>query len=224
MLWWKLCSVPMVLILTIIGGVESATAAEEYRYGSFRVVNNTIVGGQFKPDPAPPLVRASRYPHVIIASFGSKRLSYYRKEGAQYVGVFGRAVVTPAAETLKGRVKRGKVLKIDTRPTWCPSRGLIRDLNRRVRASSEYSEADVFRPDRGGCFSFGHPQNAMGIAKFIVAGWGPIRLHGTPGFPVNFAEVETYGCVRLLNSDMTSLLTELGTATVREGLEMIFVP
>lgn len=187
---------------------------EVMQYGRFKVVQNNngeqqILGGRFTPSLLLPLMATSL--HVIFIDYTTKELSYYQKNGmGGYSPIIGFAVVTPAADSLRFEVVRGRVTKIDTAPVWCPMHG----------ARTKYPGLPP------GCLPFGHPQNAMGAAKFEIAwanirGFEAIRLHGTNGYSGNFWEEETLGCTRLHNDAIKELITILGPQAVWEGIEVI---
>ncbi len=186
------------------------------QYGRFAVVQDEfggqqILGGRFKPSPLLPIMMATKL-HVIVIDYTTKELSYYQKNGwGSYSPIIGFAVVTPAADSLRFEVVRGRVTKIDTTPAWCPMK-----------------EARAKFPDLPpGCLPFSHPQNAMGAAKFEIAwdnvrGYEAVRLHGTNGYSSgNFWEEETLGCTRLDNHAIKELVMILGPQAVWEGIEVV---
>jgi hypothetical protein len=194
--------------------VHPTVSDDSYQYGRFRVIvspngSQRIIGGRFMPPGSPPV--ASSFPHLIAVNFSTKELQYYRGGYGGYEPIVGWAVVTPDAHTLPLAEVRGRVTRIDTRPTWCPT-----DNMRRI---------DPSLPT--GCVPFGDPRNAMGDAKFEidwnVRGWSAVRLHGTRGYPQgNFWHEETFGCVRLHNPEIRELIALLGPSAVAEGIEVVF--
>lgn len=193
---------------TTSNGVKST------QYGRFVVVQDEsggqqILGGRFKPSP---LLMMATSLHVIVIDYTTKELSYYQKNGwGGYSPIIGFAVVTPVADSLPFTVVRGRVTKIDTAPVWCPMQG----------ARAKYPGLPP------GCLPFGHPDNAMGAAKFEITwanirGFEAIRLHGTKGYSSGpFWEEETLGCTRLHNDSILELVTILGPRAVWEGIEVV---
>ncbi len=185
---------------------------ESYKYGRFTVLvspeGQEILGGVFKPKALLPM--STKSAHAIFINYVSKELSYYRLTENGYESVIGFAVVTPLSKVLKTSEVRGRVTKIDTAPTWCPTENIRRS----------YPNLPV------GCLAYGHPKNAMGDAKFEikwnVPNWDLVRLHGTEGYPKgNFWETETFGCTRLHNEAIKNLVSLLGPNAVNEGIEII---
>lgn len=186
-------------------GADNAPA---YTYGRFTVVataaGQNILGGQFMPPAAMPAVSSAH--HAIFVNYTTKELMYYR--GGQ--PTLGFAVVTPDVSYLPRSVVRGHVSGIEMYPSWCPTA--------HIRAAMPQLPA--------GCLSYTDPQNVMGIAKFLISwdvgGWDTVRLHGSGGYPAgSFWQAETYGCVNLLDPAMMQLLAAIGSAGVREGIEVI---
>lgn len=185
-----------------------------YKHGRFMVEvypdKDIIYGGVFKPEL--PMPYESMRKHVIFINYQTKELSYFRFNGSAYESVIGYAVMAPLPDFLPKNVVRGSVIRIDTKPSWCPTSNIRRRY--------------PYLPE--GCLPFGHELNAMGIAKFEirwnVPNWDAIRLHGTGGYAEgNFWDEETFGCTRLKNELMLGLLGELGDSrkAVEEGIEII---
>lgn len=192
-----------------------------YQYGRFMVEvaadgSQTIEGGVFTPVARPPLPLQEK--HTIFVDYTRKELTYYRKiEGGAVEPVVGYAVVTPSPALLPSVMVVGRVTAIDTAPTWCPTPNI-----RMV-----YPELPA------GCLPFGHPENAMGAAKFIIdwkvpktvrSAWATIRLHGASGYPSgSFWGEETFGCVRLVDAGIIELIKALGPQAIRDGLEVVLL-
>lgn len=195
-----------------VAPVAKPTTAE-YMYGMFLVKvagdRQVVEGGVFVPPPLLPL--ATKAAHTIFVNYTTKELTYYRRTSSgTYESVIGYAVVTPLPDALPQEVVRGRVRYIDLSPTWCPTPNIRRKY-------PEYSKA---------CYEFGHPKNAMGVAKFLIAwdtkGFEVVRLHGTGGYPRgNFWDEETSGCTRLENTAMLRLIELLGPNAVAEGVEVV---
>ena len=185
----------------------------QYQYGRFTVVVTTegqvVEGGVFVPSPSLPLEAMAA--HTIFINYTTKELTYYhRTSSGAYEPVIGYAVVTPLPNTLPQEVVRGRVRHIDLTPTWCPTPSIRKKY-------PEYSKS---------CYEFGHPKNAMGVAKFLIAwdtkGFDIVRLHGTGGYPRgNFWDEETSGCTRLEDSAMLRLIELLGPNAAAEGIEVV---
>jgi hypothetical protein len=196
--------------------VQPIPAISNYQYGNFTVkvteAGQQVVGGVFLPPASLPTAVTPGHRHVIYINYRSKELLYYRQDAVDFVPVIGYAVVTPDVSSLPQDVVRGRVTRIDTAPTWCPTENI-----RRARPHLP-----------AGCIPFGHSQNAMGAVKFEIAwqevrDWEYNRLHGTSGYPRgSFWEEETFGCTRLVDDAILKLVESLGGPnTVREGIEVI---
>lgn len=192
----------------------SESTVKSYQYGRFTVLvdengSQKIEGGVFTPSTTMPFV-SSRV-HALFVNYATKELSYYKRTDAgSYEPVIGYAVVTPLSQALPRDVVQGSVRHIDTAPTWCPTK----------RIRDKYTDLPP------GCLNFGHPTNAMGVAKFEVSwsvpGFELVRIHGTSGYPRgNFWDEETFGCTRLENNAMKELIDLLGPNAVKEGIEII---
>jgi hypothetical protein len=189
-----------------------------YSYGRFKVLvakdgSQQIEGGVFVPNAQPPLLLSR--PHTIFVNYTTKELSYYRQTPQGVKAVVGYAVVTPVPTSLPSVVVEGVVTQIDTAPWWCPTPNIRK----------KYPDLPK------GCLPPGHKENAMGIAKFIIdwqlpkalkAEWSTIRLHGATGYPPgDFWGEETFGCTRLVDSALKSLIKNLGPEAVREGIKIV---
>ena len=170
----------------------------------------SVPGGVFIP-ASQPIHRRLGLPHHIEISFVRKELAYYRNG----VPVLGYKVVTPRST----RLRRGRVVAIESNPQWC-----VGGTSLRQYFYENGGTADMLR---GGCLPGGHPLNPMGNYKFLMDGGfagTAIRLHGTRSYDFDYQEVETLGCVRLMNGSpgIDGLVAQLGPNAVHEGIEMVF--
>lgn len=189
---------------------------ETYPHGRFNVLvfkdgSRVIDGGVFFDLPL--LTFSAQGKHVFVINYQTKELMYYRRGDKGYDPVIGYAVVTPSADVLSQSIVRGKVTMIDTKPPWTPTAN--------IRRKHPYLPA--------GTIPYGHPDNAMGEAKFVISwqgvkGWEFKHVHGTSGYPSgNLWEESTFGCTRLENRAILKLLDLLGPKdlAVKEGIEVI---
>ena len=188
--------------------------AATLRHGRFivEVGNNAheIQGGVFTPAA---MSVSSTATHVLVSNYSTKEFSYHRRtKTGSYEPVIGYAVVTPRPEELPFAQVRGRVTRIDLKPTWCPGK----------EARKKYPKLPA------GCLPFGHVDNAMGDFKFEIAwqgvkGWDAIRIHGREGYSLDgaFWDYETLGCTGLQNDAGLALIDLLGPQAVKEGIEVI---
>ncbi len=207
-----LAAVPLAACVAPTESTRPSGGESAYRYGRFTVEvgqnGQRILGGQFAPPAAMPVASSAR--HAILVNYTTKELLYYRGGAA----TLGFAVVTPDASYLPRQIVRGRVSGIEMNPSWGPT-----DNIRRAYAAQG-------RPLPAGNLPYGHPQNPMGIAKFMinwdVGGWSAVRLHGSDGYPAgNFWNAETFGCINLLDPAMSQLLAAMGGNAIREGIEVV---
>ncbi len=195
------------------------TVVEEINYGRFKMIKysdetTTVVGGVFIPKKLPKAFfeqeKIKTFSSVLIVDYDEKTLEYYEKGKP----VVGYAVVTPDPSYLPQKEVLGVVKKIDKNPSWCPPQ------------SVREKHSDLPK----GCLPAGHQDNAMGVIKFIISwqevrGWEAVRIHGTNGYPFNFFEEETFGCVRLQNTAIKDLVKKMEKAKdknpVEEGIVVI---
>lgn len=206
----------LFLLLTFSVFSAQAEEIETYKHGRFVVEvtkeGQRIIGGQFVPNKLMPDIAAK--PHVIFIDYSTKELAYYQKDSENnYQPIIGYAVVTAEAAALPKDIVRGIVTEIDTKPTWCPTQ----------------SARDKYPSLPAGCLPFGHKDNEMGVAKFIinwfeVKGFEAVRVHGTKGYPEGkFWEEGTLGCTRLNNDAINNLISLLGPKAVEQGIEIVLL-
>lgn len=199
--------------------LSKKTVVEEINYGRFKMIKysdetTTVVGGVFVPKKLPTAFfeqeKIKAFSSVLIVDYNEKTLEYYEKGKP----VAGYAVVTPDPSYLPQKEVLGVVKKIDKNPSWCPPQ------------SVREKHSDLPK----GCLPAGHQDNAMGVIKFIISwqevrGWEAVRIHGTNGYPFNFFEEETFGCVRLQNTAIKDLVKKMEKAKdknpVEEGIVVI---
>jgi len=185
--------------------VPSALMAEGDWGGGWSGQTNTggaaVPGGVFLP--AAPVYAVQR-PHHIEVSFAHKELSYYRAGQP----VQGYKVITPSTTA----TRRGRVTQIIHRPTWTPGTS-----GRRMFIANGGSAAMRVVP-------YGHPLNPMGNYKFAINGFGAVRIHGTASYRYSYDQVETLGCVRLMNGSpgINQLVSLLGPTAIAEGIDVVF--
>lgn len=190
---------------------------EVLEYGRFKIEKHsdgrtTIVGGKFEPRNIKEKFfnqeAFSNTEHVILVNYTDKTLEYYKKGKP----ISGYAVVTPDASYLpvgKNEVL-GRVRQIIKDPSWCPTANIRK----------KYPDLPK------GCIPPRHLENAMGAFKFMISwrevrGWEAVRLHGANGYPQNFLDEETSGCVRLQDKAITELVNKLGNDAVKEGISIV---
>jgi L,D-transpeptidase catalytic domain len=194
---------------------------KEYTFGRFTVQDfgsyQEISGAEFSPGPFPPQIdvhlRDGRRPrHVLYVDYTRKELMYYvRDQTGTLRPRKGYVILTPLPQELPTNIVEGEVVKIVMDPVWCPlQEGQIR---------RDYPELP------GGCIPAGHPQNVMGKARFDIAWpyaeWRHNRLHGAWGLPEDFEQMDTYGCIQLLNEHILELIAVLGPNAVAEGIKVV---
>lgn len=165
---------------------------------------NSVPGGVFTPTRAAYTIQRQ---HHLEVSFARKELAYYRAGQA----VLGYKVVTPA----QTQFRRGRVTDIIGRPTWTPGNAGMRLF----RAKGGTSNMLV-----NGSVPYGHPLNPMGNYKFAISGFGAVRIHGTQSYDYDYTDVETLGCVRLMNGSpgIDELVSLLGPNGIQEGIDVVF--
>jgi hypothetical protein len=213
--------------------VRTVVTPTSYRHGRFTVRRDpdggqTIEGFAFLP-PDEPLIdyrarslASERQPHhLILVDFYSKELHYYVWDEVhmRWQPNLGFAILSPYHRSLPREVVVGQVTRIDLEPEWYPPESIRRD----------YRAAGRPLPAR---LPPGHPDNLMGAAKFII-NWGgvlpaTVRLHGAVGYPATpLHEVETYGCVSLLDMAILQLINRIKrgrpvSVAVAEGIVVAF--
>lgn len=154
----------------------------------------TIGAGVVMSSPAqarPEMVgmRSTEYsPGTIVVKTGERRLYLILDSG--------RAMRYPVGVGRAGKQWAGTT-RIDgkyTNPAWSPPREVKRD-----------------KPNMPDVIPGGSPRNPMGVAAMTLAG-GEYAIHGTnaPGSVGGFV---SYGCIRMLNADITDLYQRVSVGT-----------
>lgn len=145
---------------------------------------------QARPDVV--AFRGDYSPGTIVVKTNERRLYLVLGDGA--------AMRYPVGVGKPGKQWSG-VTKIDGKyrqPAWAPPAEVKRD-NPRI-------------PD---VIAGGSPANPMGVAAMTLAGGGQYAIHGT-NKPGSIGGFVSYGCVRMLNADISDLYqrVSVGTAVV----------
>ena len=109
---------------------------------------------------------------------------------------YGRAMRYPIGVGKAGRQWAGTT-KIDGKyrnPAWSPPSAVRRD-----------------KPDMPDVIPGGSPRNPMGVAAMTLAG-GEYAIHGT-NVPGSVGGFVSYGCIRMLNDDITDLYRRVSIGT-----------
>jgi len=181
-----------------------------------------LAGGRYVPATPPVKCRFDRSRECIEVDVTNNTLHLYRLDDqGDPVGVMGYLVIAPDPATIPGGLRRGYLERVEYDPVWCPT-PTIR------RAYTERRQTDPSVPLLpSGCVPAGDPRNAMGDAKYVISGFGPIRIHGTKGYGANWADETTFGCVRLWNdwdkhnAEPEGIL-ELASLHAPKGVEVVF--
>lgn len=134
-------------------------------------------------------MRSTEYsPGTIVVKTGERRLYLILDSG--------RAMRYPVGVGRAGKQWAGTT-RIDgkyTNPAWSPPREVKRD-----------------KPNMPDVIPGGSPRNPMGVAAMTLAG-GEYAIHGTnaPGSVGGFV---SYGCIRMLNADITDLYQRVSVGT-----------
>ena len=134
-------------------------------------------------------MRSTEYsPGTIVVKTGERRLYLILDSG--------RAMRYPVGVGRAGKQWAGTT-RIDgkyTNPAWSPPREVKRD-----------------KPNMPDVIPGGSPRNPMGVAAMTLAG-GEYAIHGTnaPGSVGGFV---SYGCIRMLNADITDLFQRVSVGT-----------
>ena len=154
----------------------------------------TIGAGIVMSSPAqarPEMVgmRSTEYsPGTIVVKTGERRLYLILDSG--------RAMRDPVGVGRAGKQWAGTT-RIDgkyTNPAWSPPREVKRD-----------------RPNMPDVIPGGSPRNPMGVAAMTLAG-GEYAIHGT-NMPGSVGGFVSYGCIRMLNADITDLYQRVSVGT-----------
>ena len=154
----------------------------------------TIGAGIVTSSPAqarPEMVgmRSTEYsPGTIVVKTGERRLYLILDSG--------RAMRYPVGVGRAGKQWAGTT-RIDgkyTNPAWSPPSEVKRD-----------------KPDMPDVIPGGSPRNPMGVAAMTLAG-GEYAIHGT-NVPGSVGGFVSYGCIRMLNADITDLYQRVSVGT-----------
>ncbi len=146
----------------------------------------TTPQAQARPDVV--AFRGDYSPGTIVVKTGERRLYLVLGEGA--------AVRYPVGVGKPGKQWSG-VTRIDGKyrePAWSPPAEVKRD-----------------NPNIPNVIPGGSPANPMGVAAMTLAG-GEYAIHGT-NRPGSIGGFVSYGCVRMLNSDITDLYQRVSVGT-----------
>ena len=127
-------------------------------------------------------------PGTIVISQHQRKL-YYVLEG-------GRAVAYPVAVAKRGKEWSGAahVEGKYVEPAWSPPDSVKHD-----------------HPELPDVIPGGSPRNPMGVAAMTLAG-GEYAIHGT-NMPGSVGGFVSYGCIRMLNSDIADLYSRVSVGT-----------
>jgi len=153
----------------------------------------TIGAGIAMSPPAqakPELVEISENysPGTIVVKTGERRL--------YFILGYGQAMRYPVGVGKAGREWAGTT-KIDgkyIKPAWSPPDAVRRD-----------------KPNLPEVIAGGSPRNPMGVAAMTLAG-GEYAIHGT-NVPNSVGGYVSYGCIRMLNDDITDLYQRVSVGT-----------
>ena len=132
---------------------------------------------------------AAEYPSGTIVVKTNERRLYLIVEQ-------GRAVAYPVGVGRAGKQWAGTT-RIDgkyTNPAWSPPADVRRD-----------------KPSMPSVIPGGSPRNPMGVAAMTLSG-GEYAIHGT-NMPGSVGGFVSYGCIRMLNADITDLYQRVSVGT-----------
>jgi lipoprotein-anchoring transpeptidase ErfK/SrfK len=132
--------------------------------------------------------RGDYSPGTIVVKTNERRLYLVVEQG--------RAVRYPVGVGRAGKQWAGTT-RIDgkyTNPAWSPPADVRRD-----------------RPSMPSVIPGGSPRNPMGVAAMTLAG-GEYAIHGTNA-PGSIGGFVSYGCIRMLNADITDLYQRVSVGT-----------
>ncbi|HKU04673.1 MAG TPA: L,D-transpeptidase [Bradyrhizobium sp.] len=135
-----------------------------------------------------PMHSAEYSPGTIVVKTGERRLYLILDSG--------RAMRYPVGVGRAGKQWAGTT-RIDgkyTNPAWSPPREVKRD-----------------KPNMPDVIPGGSPRNPMGVAAMTLAG-GEYAIHGT-NVPGSVGGFVSYGCIRMLNADITDLYGRVSVGT-----------
>ena len=128
-------------------------------------------------------------PGTIVVKTGERRLYLILESG--------RAMRYPVGVGKAGKQWSGTT-KIDGKylnPAWSPPSEVKRD-----------------KPEMPDVIPGGSPRNPMGVAAMTLAG-GEYAIHGT-NVPNSVGGFVSYGCIRMLNADITDLYQRVSVGTI----------
>ena len=149
-------------------------------------VLGTTTGVQAAPDVVG--FRGDYSPGTIVIKTNERRLYYVLETG--------RAVRYPVGVGKSGKQWAGTT-RIDGKyrnPAWSPPAEVKRD-----------------KPQIPDVIPGGSPRNPMGVAAMTLAG-GEYAIHGT-NMPGSVGGFVSYGCIRMLNPDITDLFQRVSVGT-----------
>ena len=175
----------------------------------WETISQEIEGGRFTPPDIPP--KPLKPGINLLVDMVNKTLMYYHlDEYGNISPIEGWVVVTAPPEDLGADEVEGFVRLVDREPTWGPT----------PSALALYPELRGQLKEIGQLyFPFGHPSNAMGVAKILIdwrvpesqrENWLTKHLHGSRGYGTNLFADSTLGCVRLLDDELLRLLSLAG--------------
>ena len=133
-------------------------------------------------------IRGEYTPGTIVVKTNERRLYLILDSG--------RAVRYPVGVGRAGKQWSGTT-RIDgkyLKPAWSPPSEVKRD-----------------KPDMPDVIPGGSPRNPMGVAAMTLAG-GEYAIHGT-NMPGSVGGFVSYGCIRMLNADITDLYQRVSVGT-----------
>ena len=133
-------------------------------------------------------IRGDYTPGTIVVKTNERRLYLVVEQG--------RAVRYPVGVGRAGKQWAGTT-RIDgkyTNPAWSPPAEVKRD-----------------KPNMPNVIEGGSPRNPMGVAAMTLSG-GEYAIHGT-NMPGSVGGFVSYGCIRMLNADITDLYQRVSVGT-----------
>jgi lipoprotein-anchoring transpeptidase ErfK/SrfK len=134
-------------------------------------------------------IRGEYTPGTIVVKTNERRLYLILDQG--------HAVRYPVGVGKSGKQWAGTT-QIDGKyrnPAWSPPADVKRD-----------------KPNIPDVIAGGTPQNPMGVAAMTLSGGGEYAIHGT-NVPSSVGHYVSYGCIRMLNDDITDLYQRVSVGT-----------